>query len=110
MGAVAAVLGLVAPAFCMILVLGELYRRFGRLAAVHFVLGGLAAAGVGATLTMGVKLGRRLHRDVGGFLTAAGVFALIGVLRLPMLPVLLAAVPLSIGWTFLADMKAPHGS
>jgi chromate transporter len=110
MGAVAAVLGLVAPAFCMILVLGELYRRFGHLGAVHFVLGGLAAAGVGATLTMGVKLGRRLHRDVGGFLTAAGVFVLIGVLRLPMLPVLLAAVPLSVGWAFVADAKAPHGS
>lgn len=110
MGAVVAVLGLITPAFCMILVLGELYRRFGHLAAVHFVLAGLAAAGVGATLTMGVKLGRRLPRDVGGFLTGAGVFALIGILRLPMLPVLLVAVPLSIGWAFLADRRASHGS
>lgn len=105
LGAAAAVLGLIVPAFCVILCLGFLYRRFGHLAAVHFVLAGLAAAGVGATLTMGIKVGRRLPRDLRTLLVATGVFALVGVMRLPMIPVLLVATPISVAWAFLAEKR-----
>lgn len=110
MGAAAAVLGLVVPAFCVILCLGYLYRRFGHLAAVHFVLTGLAAAGVGATLTMGIKVGRRLPRDIGTALVAATVFALVGVMQLPMIPVVLALIPISVGLALLAERRPRHGS
>jgi hypothetical protein len=48
-GAAVAVLGMIVPAFCVILCLGYFYRGYGHLAAVHFVLAGLAASGVGAT-------------------------------------------------------------
>ncbi|MHB8812520.1 MAG: chromate transporter [Steroidobacteraceae bacterium] len=109
-GAAVAVLGMIVPAFCVILCLGYLYRSFGHFAAVRFVLTGLAAAGVGATLTMGIKVGRRLARDLGTFLTAAAVFALVGVLRLPMIPVLLALIPISIGLALLAERRDRHGS
>lgn len=110
MGAAAAVLGMIVPAFCMILGFGYLYRSFGHLAAVHFVLTGLAAAGVGATLTMGIKVGRRLPRDLATSLTAVAVFALVGVLRLPMIPVVLGIIPISVGVALLAERKAHHGS
>lgn len=110
MGAAAAVLGMIVPAFCMILCFGYLYRTFGHLAAVRFVLAGLAAAGVGATLTMGIKVGRRLRRDVATSLTAVAVFALVGVLRLPMIPVVLAIIPISVGLALLAERKPRHGS
>src|SRR5882757_186502 len=63
-GAAVAVLGMIVPAFCMIMLLGFFYRSYGHLGAVHFVLLGLAAAGVGATLTMGVRVARRLQRDL----------------------------------------------
>ena len=109
-GAAIAVLGMIIPAFCVILCLGYLYRSFGHLAAVQFVLAGLAAAGVGATLTMGIKVGRRLPRDLGSSLTAVGVFALVGVLRLPMIPVVLALIPISVGWAFLAERRPRGGS
>lgn len=109
LGAAAAVLGMIVPAFCVILGLGYLYRSFGHLAAVHFVLTGLAAAGVGATLTMGIKVGRRLPRDLGTSLTAAGVFALVGVLRLPMIPVVLGLIPISVGLALVAERKPSHG-
>jgi chromate transporter len=108
LGAAAAVLGMIVPAFCMILCLGYLYHRFGHLAAVHFVLTGLAAAGVGASLTMGVKVGRRLPRDAGTALTAVAVFALVGVLRLPMIPVVLGLIPISVGLALLAERKPRH--
>src|SRR6185312_4694667 len=110
MGAAAAVLGLIIPAFGVILCLGYLYRRFGHLAPVHFVLAGLAAAGVGATLTMGVKVGRRLPRDFTTCLIAVAVFALVGVLRLPMIPVVLGLIPISVGLALLAERKPRHGS
>lgn len=109
MGAAAAVMGMIVPAFCVILCLGYLYRRFGHLAPVHFVLAGLAAAGVGATLTMGIKVGRRLPRDLTTSLTAAAVFALVGVLRLPMIPVVLGLIPISVGLALLAERKPRHG-
>src|SRR5438128_8868157 len=53
-GGAAAAFGLVAPPFCIILVLGYLYTRFGASPLVHGVLGGLAAVGVGMTLFIGV--------------------------------------------------------
>ena len=55
MGAAVAVFGMLMPAFCTTLMLGALYRSYGHFAAVHFVLAGMAAAGVGATLTMGIQ-------------------------------------------------------
>ncbi len=108
-GAAVAVLGMIVPAVCVILCLGYLYLRFWQLAVVHFVLIGLAAAGVGATLTMGIKVGRRLGRDPGTLITAVTVFALVGVLRWPMIPVLLAATPISIGWALLAERRRHRG-
>ena len=109
-GAAIAVLGMIVPAFCVILGLGYLYRSFGHLPAVHFVLTGLAAAGVGATLTMGIKVGRRLPRDLRSSLTAVAVFALVGVFKLPMIPVLLGLVPVSVGLALLAERNPRHGS
>ncbi len=108
MGAVVAVLGMIVPAFCVILGLGFLYRRFGHLAPVHFILAGLAAAGVGATLTMGIKVARQLPPNLRNILICAGIFALVGILRLPMIPVLLAAAPISIGWAVHEERRLSH--
>ena len=109
-GAAVAVLGMIIPAFCVILCLGYLYRTFGHLPAVRFVLTGLAATGVGATLTMGIKVGRRLPRDMGLSLITVAVFALVGVMRLPMIPVVLALIPVSVGLALLAEGKPRHES
>ena len=107
-GAVVAVLGMVVPAFCVILCLGYFYRSYGHIAAVHFVLTGLAASGVGATVTMTIKVARRLPRNVTTALTAITVFFLVGVLRWPMIPVVLVAIPASITLAYLGDKKARH--
>ena len=107
-GAAVAVLGMIVPAFCVILCLGYFYRGYGHLAAVHFVLAGLAASGVGATLTMGIKVARRLPRILMTPLIAITVFIVVGVLRWPMVPVVLVAIPTSIALAFLANGKAGH--
>jgi len=104
-GAAVAVFGMVVPAFCAMLCLGYLYRSYGHLAVVHFVLAGLAAAGVGATLTMGIRVARRLPRDLATALIASAVFLVVGVLRWPLVPVVAVATPLSIGLAFLVERR-----
>ena len=101
-GAAVAVFGMLIPAFCTTLLLGALYRSYGQLAPVHFVLAGMAAAGVGATLTMGIKVARRLPRNLVTALVAVAVFVLVGVLRWPMIPVVAVMLPLSIALAFVA--------
>jgi chromate transporter len=105
-GAAVAVFGMLIPAFCTTLILGALYRSYGHLAAVHFVLAGMAAAGVGATLTMGIKVARRLPRNLVTALIAVTVFVLVGVLRWPMIPVVVVMVPLSIALAFVAERRS----
>ena len=105
-GAAVAVFGMLIPAFCTTLILGALYRSYGHLSVVHFVLAGMAAAGVGATLTMGIKVARRLPRNLVTGLIAVTVFVLVGVLRWPMIPVVVVMVPLSIALAFVAERKS----
>ena len=100
-GAAVAVFGMVVPAFCLTLCLGYLYRNQGGLASVHLILAGMAAAGVGATLTMAIKVARRLPYDLVTIAIATTVFVVVGLLRWPMVPVVLAAVPLSIALAFV---------
>jgi chromate transporter len=83
--------------------LGYFYRGYGHLPVVHFMLAGLAAAGVGATLTMGIKVARRLPRNFVTAAIALAVFVVVGVLRWPMVPVVAVAVPLSIAVAFAAE-------
>src|SRR3984957_16102442 len=108
-GAAVAVFGMLIPAFCTTLILGALYRSYGHLAVVHFVLAGMAAAGVGATLTMGIKVARRLPRNLVTLLIALSVFFVVGVLRWPMIPVVAVAIPTSIAVAFLANRRAVDG-
>jgi chromate transporter len=107
-GAAVAVVGMVVPAFCVILCLGYFYRGYGHLAVVHFVLAGLAASGVGATLTMGIKVARRLPRNLLTALIAVTVFFVVGVLRWPMIPVVAVAIPASIAAAFFANRRSVH--
>ncbi|HMA50086.1 MAG TPA: chromate transporter [Magnetospirillaceae bacterium] len=106
LGAAICVLGMVVPAFCVILVLAALYRAFGQVPAVHFVLTGLAASGVGATLAMGLRVARRLPRTVMAPAVATAVFAAVGLMHWPMLPVVALAVPLSVAWCYRQEKAA----
>ena len=109
-GATVAVFGMLVPAFCTTLLLGAFYRNYGQLAVVHFVLAGLAAAGVGATLTMGIRVARRLPRNLVTSLIAIAVFLLVGVLRWPMIPVVAVMVPLSIALAFGTKKESEVGA
>ncbi len=106
-GAIVAVFGMIIPAFMIIMAMGYAYRQMSGLPVTHFVLGGVAAAGIGATLSMGFKIARKLPRDLVTYLIGFAVFLAIGVLQLPMIPVVLFAVPLSIALAYFGARRTP---
>ena len=103
-GGTVAALGMVGPPFCIILAFGFLYRQYGSSPAVHAVLGGLAAVGVGMTLSIGVKLARKVRKPVPVAIATA-LFVTVGVLHWPMIPAVLLLTPLSIGLERMAGGK-----
>ncbi len=104
-GGFVAVTAMVLPAFCLILLLGAFYRDFSRYPAVHFVLAGLAASGVGLTIAAALRVAVRLPRDVITLLIALLVFVASGVLRLPMIWIVAIGVPLSILRCYLRNKE-----
>ena len=88
LGAAIAAAGMIAPPWIIILLLGFLYSRYGDSAFGHAVLGGLAAVGVGMTLSIGAKLARHVRKTVP-ILIASVIFILVGVLKWQLIPVVL---------------------
>ncbi|HEX6441504.1 MAG TPA: chromate transporter [Stellaceae bacterium] len=104
-GAAVAVLGLLAGPFAIILLIGGIYARVSGSAVLHAMLDGIAATVVGLTFATGL---RSAWHGAGGVLplavTAVTVLC-VGVLRWPMLPVILMLAPLSIGFAFLEGRR-----
>ena len=107
LGGTVAAIGLIFPPFCVILGLAFLYLRFGTSPLVHAVLLGLAAAGVGMTLSVGAKLARGVRKPFP-IIIAATLFTTIGILHWPMVPVVLVLAPISIAverWLWKAQAQ-----
>lgn len=94
-GLLASGFGMLFPPFVFILLLAAAYRLVAGLGGTPFVLSGVAAAGVGLTLVVGVRGARRM-RGVVPAAVAAGLFVGVGVLQLPMLPLVGVLAPVSI--------------
>lgn len=94
-GAVAAFIGLVGPPFLFIIGLMLVYDRIAGLPGLAVVLVGVAAAGIGNTCVVGLRTALSMRR-VGPWLVAIAVFVAVGLLRWPMLPVMLAMAPIGI--------------
>ncbi len=94
-GAVLAATGILGPPFLFIIVLALLYARFGEVAGLAAVLGGVAASGLANSLTTGLRAARRL-RGIGPWAVVAATFVAVGVLRWPMIPVVAVMIPVSV--------------
>ncbi|MFN3889244.1 MAG: chromate transporter [Beijerinckiaceae bacterium] len=105
LGAIVAVTAMIIPAFCIIMLMGFAYRQYSGLPITHFILGGVAAVGIGATLSVGAKVTAKLPRDVITYAIGVAVFVAVGILRLPMLYVVVVAVPVSIGFAWLSARR-----
>ena len=96
-GAGLALLGMMLPPFLLILALGAAYDRFGASVALGAVLAGIACVGAAMTFATAIRSGRQIRRDWPMIAVAAATFLAVGVVRLPLLPVIGVLAPLSIG-------------
>jgi chromate transporter len=83
--------------FVIILVVGAIYGRVANYGILHAVLDGVAAAVVGLTLSTGISAVARGATDRVGIAITGITVLCVGILGMPMLPVILILAPLSIG-------------
>lgn len=96
-GAVAAVLGLLSGPFAIVVALAAAYTRVGRNTTLEAVLDGVAAAAIGLTFATGLKLVQFRVASAGPLAVTLATVLCVGVLRWPMIPVVLCLAPVSIG-------------
>jgi len=102
-GAMAAFAGLIGPPMVLVMILAVLYAHFGQIEMLRRILAGISCAAVGLLLAVVIKMLMPLlrRRDISGVAVTVAVFVAIGLLRLPLQAVLLVAVPVSLGVTFV---------
>ncbi len=106
-GALVAMLGLLLVPFFAIISVGSVYARLLDMPGLHHVMDGLASAAVALLLAMGlkaIKVTRMQPRQLG---LAAVVVVLVGILRVPMVPVILVLAPISVWLAWKELEKAP---
>ena len=107
-GGIAAFAGLMGPPMIVATILAALYARFGEIDALRRILAGVSCAAIGLLIANILRMMLPLlqRRDLVGFVLMAAVFIAVGLLRLPLPAVLLAAIPLSIAITFALRRRA----
>jgi chromate transporter len=95
-GGAAALCGLLSGPLVIVVALAVAYSRIGQSAVVHGILDGVAAAAIGLTFATGVKLLPGGPARVGPLGVTLATVLCVGILRWPMLPVVLCLAPVSI--------------
>ena len=108
-GGLAAFLGLVGPPMVLVMGLAVLYAHFGDIPVLRRILAGISCAAVGLLVATVFRMMMPLvkRRELPPLLLMIAVFAAIGLARWPLQFVLLVAVPISLGVTFLMQRRAP---
>jgi chromate transporter len=108
-GAVTAALGLLSGPLAIVVALAVLWRRMEGLAELQAVLDGMAAAAVGLTFATGLKLLPYRERRPAPLAMAVATLVAVGVLRWPLVPVVLVLAPLGIGIELVAPRRPKGG-
>lgn len=94
-GSFVAVLGLITVPFFAVLALAAAYASIQSVPGVQHFLDGIGASAVGLLLSVGVKA-VRANSGLSSLGVIATLILLIGVLRWPMIPVVLCIAPISV--------------
>jgi chromate transporter len=103
-GAVTAVAGMLLLPLAILLTLGSFYFAARGAPGGHLLnaaLAGAGAAAIGFNIATGIRLARHNIRRVGPALIATAIVVGIGILRIPLLEVLLVMLPASLALTLL---------
>ena len=105
-GAAAAVVGLLSGPLVIVVGLALAYTRIGWSSAIQGVLDDIAAAAIGLTFATGLRLLPSGSARLGPLAVTLATVLCVGVLRWPMLPVVLCLAPLSIGLALVQRRNA----
>src|SRR5271165_3665745 len=92
---------LAAAPLAIVLALAVGYTKTSQISVVHAVFDGVAAAAIGLTFATGIKLVQFRAASAGPLAVTFMTVLCVGVLRWPMIPVVLCLAPISIGLAFL---------
>jgi chromate transporter len=104
-GAFIAPFAMLAGPLAIILAIGAVYGQVGDHRTVHAVLDGVAAAVVGLTFSTGIDVIAKGAKEPSSIAIAAATVLCVGILRWPMLPVMLGLAPISIGIAFTQRLR-----
>ena len=107
-GAATALLGLTAAPFFIIIGVAAVYARINMVPWAHNFLCGMATAAVGLVLSVAIKSIRHTMRGISPFIILTLIVLTVGILRWPMVPVILCITPVSvaIAWRSRGDAHA----
>ena len=89
--------------------LAACWSRIEGIAALQAALDGIGAAAVGLTFATGLKLIQRGAHGGAPLALAVATVVAVGVLRCPMVPVILVLAPIGIGREMLAQRRSKAG-
>jgi chromate transporter len=104
-GALTAVLGLLSGPFFIVIGLAAGVDRVAHSPVAHAFLDGVAAAAIGLTFATGLALAPRRRGESGQIVIVAATVLMVGLLRWPMLPVVLCLAPIGIGLALMQERK-----
>ena len=104
-GAVVALLGMLLPPMIVVVALGMLYDRVAGILWLHRFIDGVAAAAIGLTIMVGIRASRRVERRLGPVTILLLLFFTVGVLRWPMVPVVICVTPASLLLAWLSEER-----
>lgn len=105
-GAAAALTGLLSAPVAIVILLGTAYADYGSLPAARHGFAGLSAAASGLVLATALRIAAPLRHRPAGLLVAFLACAAIVLLRVPLLPGMLAMLPASVLVTLLFERPA----
>ncbi|MDB5571986.1 MAG: chromate transporter [Hyphomicrobiales bacterium] len=108
-GAAVAVVAMLTGPFLYMLAASLTYKAVLGAPAIHAAMAGAAAGAIGMILRMGVGVMASACRGAAPIAVMAGVFVAVGVLKWPLVPVVLVATPISIllAWLGRGGVKTP---
>jgi len=96
-GSAVAVTALLLPPMIAVVILAAVLHRFGELPWLHDLLEGVAAGAIGLTFSVGIRSARHAaSRGRWVPVLILAVFGLVGLLRWPMIPVVLCLAPVGV--------------
>lgn len=105
LGVVVALTGVMVMPIVILLLLVTSYDHYQDLPDVQSAIKAAAAAAVGLTFGMGIKLGLLILKSPTAILIASSCFVAIGIFRFPMLSTVLVIAPIAIGAGFWNERK-----